>query len=241
MIMRTHTFWDLREMVSKSADDTLATLKDVLDDISHICNDHLTPGNETGIKTLSQIKNTMSDRATTESKFNELLKTYRSECLDKCIEGWDSFYVDAQEALKKMKKICGLHMLVSMAETIAESFKQFENIAMEGKRIDGSKHKWSSVFGSDSGTVRLVRTTCKALAKGADEKSGAYRQWSTYLRNAGVSKRYLQTFHGNKFNIVFLLGDCVFHLRSHIWNFLNCTIGQINGLLKAVHADVQQN
>ena len=24
--------------------------------------------------------------------------------LDKCIEGWDSFSVDAQEALKKMKK-----------------------------------------------------------------------------------------------------------------------------------------
>ena len=56
----------LREMVSKSADDTLTTFKDVLDDISHICNDHITPGNETGIKILSQIKNTMSDRAATE-------------------------------------------------------------------------------------------------------------------------------------------------------------------------------
>ena len=232
----------LREMVSKSADDTLTTFKDVLDDISHICNDHITPGNETGIKILSQIKNTMSDRAATESKFNELLKTYRSECLDKCIEGWDSFSVDAQEALKKMNNFfCGLHMLVSMAETIAESFKQFENLAMEGKRVGAANTPGVSVFGSDSGTVRLVRTTCKALAKGADEKSGAYRQWNTYLRNAGVSKRYLQTFHGNRFNIVFLLGGCVFHLRSHIWNFLNCTIGQTNGLLKAVHADVQQN
>ena len=89
-------------MVSKSADDTLATLKDVLNDISHIYNNHLKPGNETGIKILSQIKNTMSDQAATESKFNELLKTYRSECMDKCIDGWDSFSVDAQEALNKM-------------------------------------------------------------------------------------------------------------------------------------------
>ena len=138
-----------------------------------------------------------------------------------------------------MNIFCGLHMLVPMAETIAESFKQFENIAMEGKRVGVANATGVSVFGTDSGTVRLARTTCKALATGADEKIGAYRQWNTYLRNAGVSKRYLQTFHGNRFNIVFLLGGCVFHLRSHIWNFLNFTIGQTNGLLKAVHADVQ--
>ena len=93
-----------------------------------------------------------------------------------------------------------------MAETIAESFKQFENIALEGNRVGAANTPGVNVFGTDSGTVRLVRTTCKALAKGADEKSGAYRQWNTYLRDAGVSKRYLQTFHGNRFNIIFLLG-----------------------------------
>ena len=81
-------------------------------------------------------------------------------------------------------------MLVPMAETIAESLKQFENIAMEGKWVGAANTPGVSVFGTDSGIVRLIQT-CKALAKGADEKSGAYRQWNTYLRNAGVSKTIL--------------------------------------------------
>ena len=89
MIMRTLAYiLGYREVVSKLADDTLSTLKDVLDDISHICSNNPTPGSETGIKTLSQTKNTMSDWASTGSKFNGLLKTYQSECLGKCIEGF---------------------------------------------------------------------------------------------------------------------------------------------------------
>ena len=93
---------------------------------------------------------------------------------------------------KKMNNFFGgLHTLVPMAETIAESFKQFGNIAMEGKRVGTANATGVSVFGTDSGTVRLARTTCKALAKWPDEKSGAYRQWNTYLRNAGVSKTIL--------------------------------------------------
>ena len=76
-------------------------------------------------------------------------------------------------------------MLVPMAETIAESFK-FENISMEGKRVGTANATGVSVFGTDSGTVRLARTTCKALAKGIGEKNGSYRQWNTYLRNTGV-------------------------------------------------------
>ncbi len=31
--------------------------------------------------------------------------------------------------------------------------------------------------------------------------------------NKGINKLYLQNFRGNRFNIVFLLGGCVFHIR----------------------------
>ena len=99
----------LREMVSKSADDTLSTFKDVLDDISHICCNDITPGNETGIKIPSQIKITMIGRVATEPKFNELLYIYQSECLGKCIEGWDTVSIAAQE---DEKQFGGLHTLV---------------------------------------------------------------------------------------------------------------------------------
>ena len=226
----------LREMISKSAEDTLTTLKVILDDLTEVCSF----GNDTGLKILCQIKNTMSDRAATETKFNAILKTYRETCLPLYHEGWDRFSNAAKSKLIEMNNFfCGLHLLVSMAETIGESFKQFEEIQFDGKKFGASCAAGVKVFGSDSGTIRLVRTACKALAKGADEKSGCHRAWNTYLRTNGITKRYLQNFRGNRFNIVFLLGGCVFHLRDHVWEFLNCVHGQPNGLLRAVHADMQ--
>ncbi len=39
------------------------------------------------------------------------------------------------------------------------------------------------MFGSDSGSMRLVRYACKALAKGADEKSGCHKAWQSYMLN----------------------------------------------------------
>ena len=59
------------------------------------------------------------------------------------------------------------------------------------------------------------------------------------MRHAGVQKRYLQNFRGNRFNIVFLLWGCVFHLKTYIFDFFKNTLGGTNGLIKAVHADIQ--
>ena len=49
-----------------------------------------------------------------------------------------------------------------MAETIAESLKLFEKAHMDGTQQ-------SEV---ESGTIRLVRTACKAFEKRGNEKSG---------------------------------------------------------------------
>ena len=53
-------------------------------------------------------------------------------------------------------------MIVNMAETIAESLKLFEKAHMDGTQQ-------SEV---ESGTIRLVRTACKAFEKRGNEKSG---------------------------------------------------------------------
>lgn len=122
----------LREMVSKSAEDTLSTFKIILDDISFICSN----GNSNlGMKILAQIKNTMSDRAATESKFNDLLKAYREECLPKVKQNWGDFTDAAKEKIVYMNNFfCGLDLLVSMAETISKSFKGFEGVFLGGKK-----------------------------------------------------------------------------------------------------------
>ena len=39
----------------------------------------------------------------------------------------------------------------------------------------------------ESGTVRLVRTTCKALSKHGSEQCGVYKSFITFLFSHGVS------------------------------------------------------
>lgn len=112
----------LREMVSKSAGDTLTTFKKIQDDITDICHGK----DDVGSKILCEIKNTMSDRAATESKFNAILQSYRESCLPKITDNWDSLSKTAKQKLIEMNNFfCGLHLLVSMAETISALCKQF--------------------------------------------------------------------------------------------------------------------
>ena len=61
----------LREIEAKSAKDTLQTYKEILQDIDN-CSKSAT--NESSMKILLHTIATMSDRAATEVKFNELLR-----------------------------------------------------------------------------------------------------------------------------------------------------------------------
>ena len=133
----------------------------------------------------------MSDRAATESKFNSLLQSYSESCLPKIQENWQLLSKTAKQKLIEMNNFfCGRHLLVSMAETISESFKKFENLHLEGQKAGAAATQGITVMGSDSGTIRLVRSSCKALARGADDKNGCFRSWNTYLNNANVTKRF---------------------------------------------------
>ncbi|KAJ8307728.1 hypothetical protein KUTeg_014723 [Tegillarca granosa] len=61
---KTSYLLGLREMYSKRADSVLDTFKEVLNDINVTCND-ITDTDSAGYKLLTNIKNTMSDRAAT--------------------------------------------------------------------------------------------------------------------------------------------------------------------------------
>ena len=91
----------LRQMASKSAKHTLDTLKETINDISDICL-KAKAGNNVGHQILCQIRNTMSDCAANEVLFNDMLKTYRKECLPLYYKNWDNFSPDAQEKLSPM-------------------------------------------------------------------------------------------------------------------------------------------
>lgn len=77
----------LRNMVTKSGKDTLKTLQGILGDIDEVSEmeDKLTRK-----QILLNITSTMSDRAVTQLKFNELLEEYRTHILkEEFEEQWD--------------------------------------------------------------------------------------------------------------------------------------------------------
>ena len=57
---------------------------------------------------------------------------------------------------------------------------------------------------SESGTVRLVRTTCKAVHRRGCAKSGFHVTFRKFLRDKGIDSIPLAVFKGNRFNIIFL-------------------------------------
>ena len=68
----------VRDLATKSADDTLSTFKEVLQDIDDA---KAESQKDVAKKILGHIKNTMSDRAATEVLWHEMLSTYRTEIL----------------------------------------------------------------------------------------------------------------------------------------------------------------
>ena len=95
-----------------------------------------------------------------------------------------------------------------MAETTSEAIHLFEKAHHE----DVSEN-------TEAGTIRLIRTACKAFERRGDEKSGCAVQFHTYLRRLGITNVHLAHFRGNRFNIVFLNGARVFYLHRHMIEF----------------------
>ncbi|CAC5401264.1 unnamed protein product [Mytilus coruscus] len=109
----------LREMNCKSSETVLETFKDILQDFNDLCD-----GNDVGFKVLTAIKNTMSDRASTEKKFQNLLENYRTTILTKIIDGWPMLTEEERAASSRMNNFfCSCIFLVNFATVCGEGLK----------------------------------------------------------------------------------------------------------------------
>ena len=116
----------LREMCNGSAQTTLDTLNEILADIEEVANKALGVGNAAN-RILANIKCTMSDRASTEKSFNDLLTAYRSEILPTVVDNWGELLLEQREAMARMYNFfCGMHFIVGMADHTAEALRLFE-------------------------------------------------------------------------------------------------------------------
>jgi len=101
----------VRDVETKSAEDTLSTLLEMLMDVEAISS-----SNSVSNDILCHITSTMSDRAATEAEFKAMLETYRQEILPLCYANYDTFSHEEKFRLGKMHCIwCGLHALVNYA------------------------------------------------------------------------------------------------------------------------------
>ena len=219
-------------MASGAAETTLNVLQDILQELSETAQ-------RSGISSsadiiIANIKNTMSDRAAAQKSFNSLLSNYRSDILPDVVNNWDELSKDEQTAISQMHHFyCAMHLVVNMAEHSSESLKLIER----NFNLPTSEHVIHKQ--GESGTIRLIRTACKAFERRGDEKSGCPVQFATYLNRKGVSCKLIH-FRGNRFNIIFANGARVYYLHQHIIDFLN-SWGTPNRLLQAVLEDVSND
>ena len=219
----------IQEVCFGTAQTELTTLQDILEELSEAASHH--GFSDAGKQIVASLKSTMSDRASTEKAFNKLIASYRAEILPDVVRNWKDLTTHEKNSMARMYHFfCGMHMVVGMADNASESLKLFET--NHESHEDGQPEMCS-----EAGTVRLIRTACKAFEKRGDEKSGCALQFTSYLKRQGIAKNPLVHFRGNRFNVLFANGGRVYFLYAHMLHFLNKVWGTPNRLLKAVLHD----
>lgn len=228
----------LREMATKSAQNTLDTFKEILQDIADTRKE--THPQSAGNEILCNIQNTMSDRAATELKFNELLESYREEVLPQVRADYNTMDDEEKETVSRLNNFfCGLHGLVHMANAAQKGLYEAEvgNFAGNPPVFDKTFSK-----SDESGCFRLIRSACKAFARRGDEKCGCYGAFRTYMQPFLTENRMmslpLQPFKGHRFNILFQNAACLYFLHPHMIAFLEKSDTENKRLLKSVLSDL---
>ena len=220
----------LAEMSTGSTSNVLDTFKRVL------CDVELVAGPKTGAAILSKIKNTMSDRHIVEKNFNQLLEDYRRSVLPELVRSWDQMTTDEQTSMATMNNFfCGMHLIVGIADVAAATLVQWESAHFEQNPPVQSKFSCKS----ESGTVRLIRTACKALSKHCNEQCGVYQAFSSFLLARKVHKNPLATFRGNRFNILFYDAGALYYIAELVKAFFKDVWQTPNQLLRAVNEDIR--
>ncbi|XP_052812589.1 uncharacterized protein LOC128240121 [Mya arenaria] len=226
----------MRDMTTKSSHDTLETFKEILCDIDCLSSDQ----HPSGKTILCNIKNTMSDRAATEVKFNDLLQNYKNEVLPEIVENYQDLNGESQQALGRINNFfCGLHSLVHMAEVSQKVLYDVEDNHFDGN-IPHSNTCFNKV--GQSGTLRLIQTSCKAFARRGDQRNGCYGNFKTFISSLLQEHAMnfpLQPLKGNRFNILFANAGHIYFLHKHIHEFLK-SYPNLNFLLSSILKDIQE-
>lgn len=206
------------EVHAKTASESLEALKRRVNRI-----ELMTSGTASGEclrKLISSISSCMSDRASTQVKFNKLLEGFKREILPTIRDDWEVLTPSEREAL------CGVHSLycqLHIAASIADVFMRVMG-EMEGASGEECTLLWVlKVFASHF----------------SDRGSGKFQQlskWLVFLDEKGMDRVHciLPSFDGQRFCIAFAIAARIFFLREFLVEYVNrfCTDNETLGKAK---------
>ena len=92
-----------------------------------------------GIELLTNISNTMSDRASTEKNFNKLLLQYKNEILPEIQLNFNSLTENEQQLCSQINNFyCGLHLHIDIADVCEAALKK-EKEYLDGNLIGSAR------------------------------------------------------------------------------------------------------
>ena len=205
----------LRDMTSKSAAHTEEAFEDLPCDVTTaLANKSQVDTSKIDAGT-QLLKATMSDQSSCEKLFNNNLEKLINEAAavyDQLEEG------EVRIVVKLLNLYCGLHTLVHAAETVVGA-----TISAEQGHFEGMPpiHNPNFLRANQSGTARFIETTCKAFARGADEKNGVYGKFLSDIRPVlkekfGCESLPLTPYHGARFNVLFHNASVVYALHRYV-------------------------
>ena len=223
----------LREMPNKASKTILNTFQEILSDLDRA--KQAGEGNPTvGDCIIANISATMSDQAATQKLFNKMLEELKQNTLPRVKDNWNEMTDDEKDSCSRICNFfCGLHILINLADVTNAALCKFEDATDELNKLRSKCNR------GESGTVRLIRTACKALAKRGDEKSGAYGQFSIFINEELHEVVRLEPFYGNRFNILFFDASALFYYKDLAVEFLDKVHGTSNRLLASVLEDLR--
>ena len=226
----------MRDLASKSSDDTLSVLKEIIVDIDERC---ATTKSDVGKRLLCQIRNTMSDKAATEVRFNSLVEHYINETIPmlRAVREADLEGEDVEVIVKLNTFFCGMHNLVHFADNAVQASLVAEKAICGEGGVPIYNPQFQNT--SESGTARLVRTASKALSRGGEKRKALTHLRPVLKEKYNTMSLPISNYVGNRFNILFTNSVFLYCLRNQIKELLEFC--QTNQLLKSVLSDFNKD
>ena len=233
------------DIESKASEHTLDAWKFVLGEIDYHCKGAATDGVSAGVKLLSTIRNTMSDRAATEVKFHRLLEKYISECVPLIAATPDDQLEEGDRmVIRRLNNFfCALHSLIHYADLVDKTALEHEEQNFGGKENIPIFNPTFRQAG-ESAAARAIRLVCKSVSRGGDEKCGMYGHARTFFlpilkAEFDAHSLPITPYLRNRFSILFHNASAIYCLYDHLVEFF--TLHQSNHLLKSALFDLKND